>query len=85
MDVSGQYHTLAALSPETKFRYQCIGGWEGPRDKLVILEKRELFHPAGIRNLDSLTRCLVTVTDYAIPAVLIIIILLLLPYLSFII
>jgi hypothetical protein len=61
MDVSGQYHTLAALSPETKFRYHCIGGWVGPRAKLDILEKRELFRPAGIRALDSLVRSLVTV------------------------
>jgi len=61
MDVSGQYHTLAALSPETKLRYHCIGGWVGSRDKLDILEKRELFRPAGIRTLDSLVRSLVTV------------------------
>jgi len=61
MDVSGQYHTLAALSPEMKFRYHCIGGWVGPRDKLDISEKRELFHPPGIRTLDSLVRSLVTV------------------------
>jgi hypothetical protein len=27
MEVSGQLHTLAALTPGT----QCIGGWVGPR------------------------------------------------------
>jgi len=83
MDVNGQCHTVAALSSETKFRYHCIGDWLGPRANLDILEKRELFRPAGIRTLDSLVRNLFTVTDYAIPSVLLL--LLLLHYLRFII
>lgn len=62
MNVIGQYHALADLFPETKFRYQCIGGCVAPRDSLDILKKRENFRPTGVQTLDSLVRSLVTVT-----------------------
>jgi hypothetical protein len=46
MEVGGQFHDPAALSPrETNPVTHCIGGWVGPRAGLDIVKKSILFLP----------------------------------------
>ena len=49
MEVSGQYHTPAALPPGEDFGIHWIGGWVGPKVGLDILEKKKSPEPTGIQ------------------------------------
>jgi hypothetical protein len=52
MEVSGQFHTLAALLPGKKAPgTHCIGGWVGLRASLDAVEKRKksFIAPGGKR------------------------------------
>jgi hypothetical protein len=39
MEVGGQHHAPAALTPGKRPRAHCIGGWVGPRASLDVCEK----------------------------------------------
>jgi len=45
MEVSGQLHAQAALSPGKRPWYPCIGGWVGPRAGLHTVIKRKKSQP----------------------------------------
>jgi hypothetical protein len=45
MDVSGQLHASAALTPRKELPgTHCIGGWVGSRRGLDTVEKREILY-----------------------------------------
>jgi hypothetical protein len=47
MEVSGQLHVPANLSPEEIFLYRWIRGWVGFRAGLEVVAKRKIPDPVG--------------------------------------
>jgi hypothetical protein len=57
MGVSGQHHAPAALYPRGKdLRYQCTGGWVGPRAGLDAGARRKILCPCRGSNPDRPAR-----------------------------
>jgi hypothetical protein len=71
MEVSGQFHTSAAL-PQGKEPHgiHWIGGCVGPRTGLDAVEKRKCFDPCLKSNTDTsaVQPIVLRYTDWAIPA-----------------
>jgi hypothetical protein len=50
MEVSGQLHAPASLSPGQSLGINCIGGWWGPRSVVKYGENKNLFPLRGIES-----------------------------------
>jgi hypothetical protein len=52
MEMSGQFHALAALSPDKNCSH-CLGGWVSPRGVINVLDKRNISCPCRDSNAES--------------------------------
>jgi hypothetical protein len=54
MEMSGQFHAPASLSPRKQPpSTHCIGGWLGPRAYLEAMEREKSFAPTENRTLNA--------------------------------
>jgi hypothetical protein len=56
MEMSGQLHATAVLSPGNEFGTHSVGGWVDPKADLELLENINFVACDGNRILDSATR-----------------------------